>query len=1732
MTARRPPVYEPRRTAELREELLTRARSWLPDWRPRTGTGELGAAVLGIAARIESEVTQRLDRVPEKVYRNFFAWLGVRGQAGRAARLPVVFSMNAKASALDAPAPVQLQAVAGDVPVVLETEAAVRILPGRIASLVGANPGADEFTVPGHELGPLEAPRPLPNEWRLESPASPGATRLQLGPALGLVPGLTLEEDGTGLQHRVTAVDGSMVSIEPRLGATDDPDAALVGGERGDSDTVFRRVGAFGPFSPESRNRQEHALYLGAEKALDMDTAGTIEVRAEGELATDAQWSFWGNTDADDTLRWVELEAIQMEAGRSILWKPKGTVERLALHGKSSRWLRGTRRSGAGSVGSSGIALRINCDPGEDEPLAPEANVRLQELKALRDGSVDSSPVLEGVANVAPLVLNAPFYPLGRTPRQFDSFYLASKEAFSKANAKVTLDFKMGDSFDGALSAAHVAAGYLMTAVGTDGRLRRVWSPNPPHPDAPATVTFLTSAEPPSLGGQPVELHKRSRPGAVVVAGTAHFSIAGDHTVYVWRQTSNTDPGFWTPYGEPAKSVDGGRLEDTLLVSTPSGLKCYAVSNETLYVRRIDRDSPWTEVAGLKDVLRIAPVLVVNDDGEPVASVDELLCVREDRRLYHLVGDGPARLLDIRLPDRDEVLAPVVVDADFYPLAVRSGEGPAALTTCAFQATLFARLVAFRIEELPGSSPADPPLVKELRGQALDDRPDYEDAMTFTWSLVAREYVGIAAAFLQESEQFPRMWFPFVADGVVTDEADPGSPAFVNGPVTLGAFHVFPAEQGAAWISTPPVILEANLSAPIRDALVMPAPAKREAKSFFLVQVPSDPAQAIERMSPALTIDEARVAVELAVPPENLAGGASNTFSGSGKSRSVNLSGDRLDIGTKATIAVDDYLYLSSDAESAIAQVVQIVEIRDDKGVVKERHAVLEATGGNLSLAPADPENPPPAKKVQYTPVDAVDPATVDLRTSIDVSQSAATPPMLQHAVVRLRGSQPLEQVVDVVLEETKRALTLGRWMPPPNDGTIRFDVLELGKFGALRLFEPPRPRNPELFWEYWNGTGWWRIPNLIDGTENFVRSALVEFCVPKDLAPVDVLGRNNHWIRARLVGGDFGNETVTIKNTGPDNGTTTQTVIRSNDSIAAPYVIELGAKYSVCCPVSPDYVLTLDSGSLRDQTDANRSPGAVVRHFVLLSETLDAFQAPGAGDPTRAIYLGFDTKLSGGPIALLFLLEEGNHDAAFPLRVEALSRGSFRPVVAEDGTRGLNETGIVSFSLSESPELTELFGQARYWIRLRPGALLTDEESWTPHIHAAYLNAAWAVAAETIELELLGSSDGSPGQRATLARPPVLEQSLELRVLEPLGDEEKAELRAADLDAVLDAVGLREGPWVRWTEVVDPLDHGPDERVFALDHATGTVTFGDGLHGMIPPIGRDAFMARRYKALPKAQQVAPESAAAANGAGASSPGGPVANRVVAWSPIGLVTPLAGVEAAVAPTDAAGASDPQDAATTLRFAPANLRLGAVRASTEPPSEAGATREGALTLRDLELLALQFSPEIGQVRALARRGGVALVVAMRGREPLPSQATRRELLAYLLARSGPTLAGRVEVIPPSPLPVRVRVTVSLDSVSWSGVVSREITDRIIALLDPATGGDDGTGWPFGQSPSEADLAARLLDIPHLEALGAVSVESVADEESPVALTASLRPSQMLRVVADEVLVETSLAEDVA
>ncbi len=140
---------------------------------------------------------------------------------------------------------------------------------------------------------------------------------------------------------------------------------------------------------------------------------------------------------------------------------------------------------------------------------------------------------------------------------------------------------------------------------------------------------------------------------------------------------------------------------------------------------------------------------------------------------------------------------------------------------------------------------------------------------------------------------------------------------------------------------------------------------------------------------------------------------------------------------------------------------------------------------------------------------------------------------------------------------------------------------------------------------------------------------------------------------------------------------------------------------------------------------------------------------------------------------------------------------------------------------------------------------------------------------------------------------------------------------------------------------------------------------------------------------------------------------------------------------------------------------------------------------ATTLLDFERLALE-TPGVHLARArafagidpaypcLAALGTVTLVVIPElpvGR-PLPTGELLAAVRAYLERRR--VIGTRLLVVGPKYLQVTVQAQVRC----WEGTdparVRQEIIDRLNAFLDPLKGGPDGNGWPFGRDVYRSEI----------------------------------------------------------
>jgi predicted phage baseplate assembly protein len=371
---------------------------------------------------------------------------------------------------------------------------------------------------------------------------------------------------------------------------------------------------------------------------------------------------------------------------------------------------------------------------------------------------------------------------------------------------------------------------------------------------------------------------------------------------------------------------------------------------------------------------------------------------------------------------------------------------------------------------------------------------------------------------------------------------------------------------------------------------------------------------------------------------------------------------------------------------------------------------------------------------------------------------------------------------------------------------------------------------------------------------------------------------------------------------------------------------------------------------------------------------------------------------------------------------------------VLRDETLGLVQSGIVELKLPPrwrpgKPEGIDL-PDALFWLRLR---FVHGDFAHPPAIQALHLNAVRATAIETVRDEVLEFVPGSNRQKVLLGRTPVLADTLELVVLEP---------------------GLDGDTAVEWTATENLARHGPTDRVYLLDTATGEITFGDNIRGQRPPMGFRNIVARRY-----------------------ATGGGLSGRVTAEADFRLVQSIPFVNAVVNPQAASGGKAAETSEQTCKRGPLEIRTGG----------------RAVTLADYELLALGATgADVARARAIdsydARFPGatmpgsvtVLIVTSDRGSElPIADNGTLTAVAEWLTETVAPAGIQVVAAVPAFER-IGVRTSVTIADGADTGQVVATALANLQAYLHPLTGGADGTGWPFGGIIRHQALTRLLID----------------------------------------------------
>jgi len=459
------------------------------------------------------------------------------------------------------------------------------------------------------------------------------------------------------------------------------------------------------------------------------------------------------------------------------------------------------------------------------------------------------------------------------------------------------------------------------------------------------------------------------------------------------------------------------------------------------------------------------------------------------------------------------------------------------------------------------------------------------------------------------------------------------------------------------------------------------------------------------------------------------------------------------------------------------------------------------------------------------------------------------------------------------------------------------------------------------------------------------------------------------------------------------------------------------------------------------------------------------------------ALLLGFDSELdfTDQEINLTFAVAGDPHDepslccdpdqlaAAAPATlVWEYWDGSYWQTLSlrEDGTRAFSRSGHVYLegpgTNAAKAQLGAVKDQELYWLRCR---LRSSRYERAPRLEWVATNTVEATQAQTVSDEVLGGSDGRPGQSFLLAHTPVLVRRRPLTV----SSDDVSGAAAAGGSVTVDSLrlevdeGIGEERWVVWQEVPDFYASGPDDRHFVLNRTTGEVRFGDGRRGRIPVANRDN---------PSANVVARDYRY--GGGKAANVGAGTLTELRSW--------VSGVDSVTNRRAATGGAGEETVAEAKARAPREIQ----------------SRKRAVTAADFELLALATpGVRVRRAKALplhhpafpaARIPGVVTVVVVPDSDddrPQPGPETLAAVCAHLDQHR--LLTTELHVVAPTYHRVAIEADVVVRPEADLAEVQSQLEDELERFFHPLEGGAEGQGWVFGRDVFYSEVYRVLLGV---------------------------------------------------
>ncbi|MBQ9438784.1 MAG: hypothetical protein IJU50_10695 [Lachnospiraceae bacterium] len=444
------------------------------------------------------------------------------------------------------------------------------------------------------------------------------------------------------------------------------------------------------------------------------------------------------------------------------------------------------------------------------------------------------------------------------------------------------------------------------------------------------------------------------------------------------------------------------------------------------------------------------------------------------------------------------------------------------------------------------------------------------------------------------------------------------------------------------------------------------------------------------------------------------------------------------------------------------------------------------------------------------------------------------------------------------------------------------------------------------------------------------------------------------------------------------------------------------------------------------------------------------------------ALYLGFSKALEGGPVSLLFLLEDRQGSEELKCRFEYSTAEGYKILKVADHTQDFTRSGIVRFMPPPDMKKVRAEGGEAFWIRVvrgkgREGYGLGERLPVVKNIIPNAVSVSNIETQNTLEffVERL-----EPNMRFALGTTNILDADVWVNEVDRFTrDDMRRQLEAEpeNVYAEFDMLGNFTSFYRKWEEVPYFLN-AKHPRVYVLDRLRNQLIFGDGVQTWFPRVTDDTAIRVRLRR--------------SNGANGNVAVGEIN------SPLGYLPYIGEVSN---PIRAYGGSD----------------IETVEEAMQRGSNLLSSGRRLVSLEDYKRAILSFSDTIDQVRGVtgqfvnlsipqsegrpaADESDIYFAVLMK--EYADGSFAFQQILGglkkYLLAHSEITLTEeRIHIVEPVFVKVNLEAWVSIVDMDDSFELQPLLEGTMKEYLNPL-GYSRGRGWKIGTLPKKSQLLMRL------------------------------------------------------